>query len=198
MTGDPNPGEAPAREAGPDALAPGEPHAAPGGLATAPPVGPATGTPPAGPATETVEPPAERRLLVAWYGGLLGGILPILLLGFLYSALADRLVFVGWALALAAVYTIVLRQGLAWGWRAPVLAGLLGLLLAGGFGWLAGIESAHHEILDLGFRAVFPGFYHPLATRPASAAALAGGLAIAGVASLALAAWPRRSGGRAA
>ena len=29
----------------------------------------------------------------SWYAGLLGGLLPILLLGFLYSAIADRLLF---------------------------------------------------------------------------------------------------------
>jgi hypothetical protein len=126
----------------------------------------------------------ERRLLMLWYCSLLGVITPVLVLGFVYSALANRLIFVGWGLAVAAVYTIVLRQGFALGWRRPLHAGVLGLLLAGGFAWLAGIERTHHEILDLGFRAVFPGFYHPLATRPASAAAVAALLAAAGAGAL--------------
>src|SRR5215471_7125874 len=108
----------------------------------------------------------RHRLLVVWYWGLLGVITPVLVLGFVYSALANRLIFVGWGLAVAAVYTIVLRQGLALGWRRPLHAGVLGLLLGGGFAWLAGIEDRQHEILDLGFRAVFPSFYHPLATSP--------------------------------
>jgi hypothetical protein len=126
----------------------------------------------------------ERRLLILWYCSLLGVIAPVLVLGFIYSALANRLIFVGWGLAVAAVYTVVLRQGFALGWRRPLHAGVLGLLLAGGFAWLAGIERTHHEILDLGFRAVFPGFYHPLATRPASAAAVAALLAAAGAGAL--------------
>jgi hypothetical protein len=132
-------------------------------------------------------PIGSRRLLVVWYCSLLGGILPILVLGFIYSALADRLMFVGWALALATVYTIVLRQGLALGWRPPLLAGVLGLLLGAGFAWLAGIEQTHHEILDLGFRAVFPALYHPLATRPSSAGVLAAVLAAGGAGALAFA-----------
>ncbi len=44
----------------------------------------------------------------------------------------------------------------------------------------AGLESAHHEILDLGFRAVFPAVYHPLATRPGTVGVLAAVLGIAG------------------
>jgi hypothetical protein len=132
-------------------------------------------------------PMGSRRLLVVWHCSLLGGILPILVLGFIYSALADRLMFVGWALALATVYTIVLRQGLALGWRPPLLAGVLGLLLGAGFAWLAGIEQTHHEILDLGFRAVFPALYHPLATRPSSAGVLAAALAAGGAGALAFA-----------
>jgi hypothetical protein len=128
----------------------------------------------------------SRRLLVLWYASLLGVITPVLVLGFVYSALANRLIFVGWALALTTLYIVVLRQGFALGWRRPLHAGLLGLLLGGGFAWLAAIERTHHEILDLGFRAVFPAFYHPLATRPLSAAALAALLAGAGAVALVL------------
>jgi hypothetical protein len=127
-----------------------------------------------------------RDLLVAWYAGLLGGLLPILLLGFLYSALADRLEFVGWALGLAVVWVIVLRQGLGAGWPRPRLWGTLALLLAVGLGGFAAIERAHHEILDLGFRAVFPTAYHPVVTRPGAAAGLAGLLALSGGAALAI------------
>ena len=35
----------------------------------------------------------SRPPVLAWYGGVFGGLLPILLLGFLYSAIADRTVF---------------------------------------------------------------------------------------------------------
>jgi hypothetical protein len=115
-----------------------------------------------------------------WYGGLLAGLLPILLLGFLYSALADRTIFVLWALVAGALWIVLLRQGLAAGWPAGRRAGSLLLLLAVAFAVFAGLESAHGESLDLGFRAVFPAVYHPLATRAGTAGVLAGVLGIAG------------------
>jgi hypothetical protein len=121
-----------------------------------------------------------------WYGGLLGGLLPVLLLGFGYSALADRTVFVLWALALAVAWTVMLRQGLQAGLPGPRLAGLLLLLLALGLAVFAGLESRHHETLDLGFRAVLPGLYHPILTAPRTAGLLAGLLAAAGLAGLAM------------
>jgi hypothetical protein len=127
-----------------------------------------------------------RDLLVAWYAPLLGGLLPILLLGFLYSALADRLEFVYWALGLATLWILVLRHGVGAGWRRARLGGVLALLLAVGFAVFAAIERDHREILDLGFRAVFPGAYHPAATRPGTAATLAGLLALGGAAALTL------------
>lgn len=124
--------------------------------------------------------------LLPWYAALLGGILPVLLLGFLYSALADRLEFAGWALLLAALYTAALRQGMQAGWPAPRLAGALALLLAAGAAAFAWIERTHHEILDLGYRAVLPEeIYFPAATSPRAAAAAAGALAAAGMAMLA-------------
>ncbi|HEX4496233.1 MAG TPA: hypothetical protein VIE43_11250, partial [Thermoanaerobaculia bacterium] len=58
-----------------------------------------------------------RPPALAWYGGVFGGLLPILLLGFIYSALADRTVFALWALVAGACWTVVLRQGLILGWR---------------------------------------------------------------------------------
>ena len=117
----------------------------------------------------------------AWYAGVFGGLLPILLLGFIYSALADRTVFALWALAVGICWVAVLRQGLAAGWgRFRLLAGLA-LLLAAGLGVFAFLESRHHEILDLGFRAVFPALYHPLATAPWTVAVLAGIFGLAGL-----------------
>ncbi len=118
----------------------------------------------------------------AWYGGIFGGLLPILLLGFLYSAIADRTVFALWALAAGAAWVVALRRGLAAGWDRIHLLAVLCLVLAAGLAVLAGLEWQHHEILDLGFRAVFPGLYHPLATAPRTAAALAGAFALAGIA----------------
>jgi hypothetical protein len=117
----------------------------------------------------------------AWYGGVFGGLLPILLLGFLYSAIADRTVFALWAVAAGACWVVALRQGLAAGWGRFRLLAALALVLAAGLAVFAGLEWEHHEILDLGFRAVFPTVYHPLATAPRTAAALAGIFALAGL-----------------
>jgi len=117
----------------------------------------------------------------AWYGGIFGGLLPILLLGFLYSAIADRTVFALWAVAAGACWVVALRQGLAAGWGRFRLLAALALVLAAGLAVFAGLEWEHHEILDLGFRAVFPAAYHPLATAPRTAAVLAGIFALAGI-----------------
>lgn len=116
-----------------------------------------------------------------WYAGLLAGLLPILLLGFGYSALADRTSFLVWALGVAAGWTLLLRQGMEAGLRRPPLAGWLLLLLAAGFGGFAWLESRHHESLDLGFRAVLPGIYHPALTAPGTAGVAAGLLGAAGL-----------------
>ncbi len=119
-----------------------------------------------------------------WYGGLLAGLLPVLLLGFGYSALADRTVFVLWALVAGIAWTVILRSGLEAGWQGPRLAGVLLLLLAVAFAAFAWLEAKHHETLDLGFRAVLPGLYHPVLTTARTTGWLAGFLALAGLAGL--------------
>lgn len=121
-----------------------------------------------------------------WYAGIFGGLLPVLLLGFGYSALADRFAFALWALALAVVWTAALRAGLQEGWSRGRLAAALALVLAAGLAAFAGLELKHREILDLGFRAVLPGLHHPSATHPGTAAALAAVLGLGGGAAWAL------------
>ena len=127
-----------------------------------------------------------------WYAGLLAGLLPILLLGFLYSALADRLAFAGWALALATAWVLLLRHGFSAGWTPVRRTGAMALLAALGLGGFAALEAEHHEILDLGFRAVLPAVYHPAATRPQTAGVLAVALSLLGGAALLLS-WKRRT-----
>ncbi len=122
----------------------------------------------------------DRPLARRWYGGLLAGLTPVLLGGFGYSAIADRLAFVYWALALGAAYTLLLRHGLSTGWGDARLAGALALLLAAGAATFAALERAHGEILDLGFRALLPGLYRPATTAPGTAFALAAVLAAGG------------------
>jgi len=122
-----------------------------------------------------------------WRSTLLAVLAPALVLGFLASALANRLVFAGWGLAVAAVLVPVLRRSFElWlgrpggGARSAAAAAFVLAPALGAFAWLAG---RHHEILDLGARAVLPGLYSPAATAPATWWLLAGALAAAGVAS---------------
>jgi hypothetical protein len=136
--------------------------------------------------SDSVAPAAATSPSWSWYGGLLAGLLPLLLLGFGYSALADRTVFVLWALTAAIAWTLTLRQGIELGWDGRRLTGALLLLLALCFAGFAGLEARHRETLDLGFRAVLPGLYHPAATAPRTAAAVAAALGLAGTAALAL------------
>jgi len=110
----------------------------------------------------------------------------VLLLGFGYSAIADRLAFVYWALVLATAHTLLLRHGLSAGWGDGRLTGSLALLLAGGFAAFAALEREHGEILDLGFRALLPGLYRPATTAPATALGLAAVLAALGAGALLL------------
>jgi len=125
-----------------------------------------------------------RTLLWSWYGGLLAGLLPVLLLGFAYSAIADRLAFVGWALVVAAAWVALLYHAFAAGWPAARRVGAMALAAAAAFAAFAWLEVEHQEVLELGFRAELPAIYHPVATRPAAAGALAAALALLGGAAL--------------
>lgn len=120
----------------------------------------------------------------SWHPLLLGGLAPLLLLGFLYGFLADRTAFALWALVAGTAWVAALRQGIAAGWSPARRAGSLALLAGAGLGAFAFLVDRHGEILDLGFRAVLPGLYHPLATHPATAGALAAALVAAGAALL--------------
>lgn len=127
----------------------------------------------------------RRDLLLSWYAPLAGGLVPVLLLGFAWSALADRLAFAAWALAAAAGYAVLLRHGVEAGWARGRRAAALALWLALALGGFAALEAEHREILDLGFRAVLPGLYRPAVTRPATALGLAAALlAVAAVSAL--------------
>jgi hypothetical protein len=126
----------------------------------------------------------ERRGLAAWYTAVVAGSLPVLVVGFLTSALANRLVFVGWAVAFAALYVALLRWGIGAGWPAVLLVGRLLLLLGGGFAVYARLVARHFDEFDLAFRAFLPALYHPLATQPRTSLAGALALALGGTACL--------------
>ena len=133
-----------------------------------------------------------------WRAALFATLAPVLLLAFGASALANRLAFAGWGLAAAAVLVPVLRRSFelwlgrpgggarTWAAAAFTLAPALAL-----FAWLAG---RHHEVLDLGARAVLSGLYTPAATAPQTWWLLAGALAAAGAGSRLAARRARRSG----
>lgn len=118
--------------------------------------------------------PAAFRLLV------LLGALPVLLLGFATSALANKVVFALWAVAAATAWALVLRWGLNARWGGWIVAGRLLLLLAAAAGVWARLVTTHGEELDLAFAALAPALYHPLLARPQSGYAVAIALAVAG------------------
>lgn len=86
----------------------------------------------------------------AWHRWLYGGLTPTLLLGFLASAVADRLVFVPWALVAGAAYAFTLHRTFG-SRRLPALA-VLGLALVG----FALLAARHREALALGLAALGP------------------------------------------
>ncbi|HEX6200786.1 MAG TPA: hypothetical protein VF150_11010 [Thermoanaerobaculia bacterium] len=120
-------------------------------------------------------PPVPR-----WRVALLAAVLPPLLLGFLASALANRLAFAGWAVAAAALTAFAVRSGFE-ARSGPGTAALAAALLSYApalalFGWLAG---RHREVLDLGGRAVLGDLHAPAAAAPATWYALAAAALIA-------------------
>jgi hypothetical protein len=157
---------------------PGSPAAARTAATVGSPPTSASGAEPELPATTAATAWSRRELIRVWYLPLLAGLLPVLLIGFGASALANRLVFAGWALAFGAAYTALTRIGVDRGWDRRARAALLLATLAVAFAVFAGLVRRHHEIFDLGFRAVAPAVYAPVATRPGTAAGLAGALAL--------------------
>ena len=121
-----------------------------------------------------------HRLSVIWYVGLLAGALPALLLGFLASALANKIAFAAWGLGLAVAHTLLLRWGLQSRWSGWVLAGRLVLLFAAGAAVWLRLAVRHGEELDLGLRAVAPALYTPALAQPRSAVVATVALGVAG------------------
>ena len=122
----------------------------------------------------------------SWYAALLGLVTPVLLLGFGASALANRLVFAGWGIAVAPTAALVLRRAFETAWGRPGarwrIAARMAALLAPALALFAWLEARDPESLDVGLRAVAPTLYTPLATRAATyylLAAVAAGAALA-------------------
>ncbi len=132
----------------------------------------------------------------SWYATLLATVVPVLLLGFAASALANRLVFAGWGIAVAVAAALVLRRGFETTWGRPGagwrVAARLALLAAPALALFAWLVARDPESLDVGLRAVLPGLYTPLATRADTYYLLAAALAGAAVASALAARYHRR------
>jgi hypothetical protein len=128
--------------------------------------------------------PAAPR---GWHLAVLAGALPLLLLGATASVLANRIVFLGWALLAAVGHTWLLRALWSRGPSVPLRVALC-------LGWAAAmlvvfalLVARHGEILDLGYRAMLWAGYTPALTRPLTYHLAAGTLLAAALAAAAMA-----------
>ena len=100
--------------------------------------------------TEAPRVSPESHAPPGWNAWLLAGVTPILLVGFLASAVADRLAFLGWALLAGCAYVLTLKR--AFGRRrVPAI-----VVLALGWGAFALLAARHREALALGIAALLP------------------------------------------
>lgn len=90
------------------------------------------------------------------FWSILAGTLPLLVLGFAASAVGNRLVFVAWGVACAAVYAGVVRYGLRAGWRRRALAVAALAVLAAAAASFVLLVARHREALVLGLHALMP------------------------------------------
>jgi hypothetical protein len=139
------------------------------------------GTPPPAPAGEpepVVELETDANL---WPLGLFAGLFPLLMVGFLVSVVANRLVYLAWGLLAGLLYYLVLRRSFVQVWHGARTLGSIALVYAAAaasFGWLG---ERHFQAFDEGFRAFLWDRYHPLLTAPRSAYLLAAGLGAFGL-----------------
>ena len=146
------------------------------------------------PIASQIADPQWTRAPRGWYTSLLAGTLPLFALGMVASALADRLVFAGWAIVAGTGAALLLRAAWVRGWSVPARAALV-------LGWaalallaFAALVVRHGEVLDLGYRALLWPIYSPVLTKPLAAGVAAAMLALASVACLVLARSRRRAG----
>lgn len=116
-------------------------------------------------------PAASGPRAPGWRPVLLAVTTPILVTGFVASALSNRIVFALAAVALAALAVPVLRRGFEAGHgletafaRRARIAGRAALLLALAAAAMGQGVAVHGESLDLGYRAVAWSVYTPVAT----------------------------------
>jgi hypothetical protein len=112
------------------------------------------------------------------------GTLPLLVLGFTASALANKVVFVLWAVAFSTAWALVLRWGVSSRWGGWIVAGRLLLLLAVAATVWARLVTQHGEELELAGRALVAADFPPALARPQSGYGTAIALAVAGALSI--------------
>lgn len=121
-------------------------------------------------------------LLSRWrhegYLQLVAGMLPVLVLGFTASALANRLDFLAWALGVAVGFGALLRRGWQAAWRGPFLLASALTFLAVGYGLFATLVGRHHDLLDAAWALFLPRIYSPIWTRQETYYALAATLLV--------------------
>ena len=138
--------------------------------------------------------PRWARAPRGWYASLLAVTLPLFAIGMVASALADRLVFAGWAIVAGTGSALLLRAAWVRGWRVPARAALVLGWAALGLLAFAALVARHGEVLDLGYRTLLWPIYSPVLTKPLAAGVAAAVLGLAAIACLVLARSRRRAG----
>ncbi|MEM6453776.1 MAG: hypothetical protein AAF772_01645 [Acidobacteriota bacterium] len=131
---------------------------------------------------------------IRWQAALLGGALPVLLLGFLTSALANRTAFAVWALATALGHALLLHRGARRGWPGGVRLGLSMLGFAAAAAAFGVLVEHHRDALTRGLDAFLPQLAHPLWTQPSTGYFAAVALVLSSLLALLAAAPVRRPG----
>jgi hypothetical protein len=121
-----------------------------------------------------------RAEVARWHLPLLVGVLPLLVVGFYASGVANRLSFAVWGAIAASAWFATLRIGLVRGWNRAHRAGALLFVASAALAALAPLRALDGAALDSGLRAVAPALAPvvpgPVATVVAAAlCALAGG-----------------------
>ncbi len=106
---------------------------------------------------------------------------PILVVGLVTSGVANRLVFVTWAVVSVGAYLATLLVADRQAWTKAIRVAIAAWVLAVAFAAHGVLVRAHHEALDLGMRAFLPGLYHPLLTQPAMGYGVAVALGLCGL-----------------
>ena len=132
---------------------------------------------------------------------LFAGLAPILLVGFLVSAIANRTIFAGWGLLVGALYVGLIVIAFRRQWSGWLTAGRAFLVAAGGAALLARLVAREYQEVDLGLQSFAPDLYRAEYTDPRNGVYAAIVLTVCGVLLILIshgaASMGRSAGGRA-